>query len=405
MRQRIGIAVATDRVRAVGVRGRRILWSSEVEVLEVGGIAAAVDSMIAAAPMAHRFRPTARVALGPSFSQIKPLTGLPPLGSTTLLARLVAEGAPRFFLAEGRSLLTGIRVLDTGEVWAAGVDLALVRDIEAVCRSHRLRLEGVVPVAVALAWATEAREYAWQDGQLRIVVRGSTDCLEEVRRYRVDHGTALPPPPRVTQALGSLGNDAWRYADAYGAAVLPVAECVAVRPGRRGGVPVLRMIAAACTVLLSVLAVWMAPAIAASHAGGAAAARIAGIDQERRVALQAEGELERFTTALLEIAAFDSQRRSALLLLGEIARALPDSTAIVSLRVERAEATMVAITPRAGAMFAPLQRVPGITFLEIVGPVTREVVRGREFERATLRFGAHQRTGVPVNPVPGGRET
>jgi hypothetical protein len=114
----------------------------------------------------------------------------------------------------------------------------------------------------------------------------------------------------------------------------------------------------------------------------------------------AGAELRRVTAALDEVAAFDASRRPATTLLAELTRALPDGAAMVALRIDSAGGSLVAVAPRAPAVLMPLERVPGIRAPEIVGPVTREVLGGREVERVTVRFALDS---VP-HPVSGEEE-
>ena len=74
------------------------------------------------------------------------------------------------------------------------------------------------------------------------------------------------------------------------------------------------------------------------------------------------------------------------MLLGELSQALPDSTALVSLRLDSLDGTFVALSPHAADMLSELVAVPGIVGPRIVGSVTKEIVGDAQLERATVRF-------------------
>jgi hypothetical protein len=131
----------------------------------------------------------------------------------------------------------------------------------------------------------------------------------------------------------------------------------------------------------------MAPAVRAMGAEDRAVARIAAVQDRRRAASDTERELARITGALAEAAAFDSARYSPTLLLADLTAALPTGSAVVAFRVDTASGSVVALAPRAAAVVQPLERLPGLVSPEIVGPVTRETVAGRELERVMVRFG------------------
>jgi hypothetical protein len=399
--QKIGIAVAADRVRAVGVRRGVVLWALEAEVPGEAALATTLRDLLAHAPLPRRVRPRVGLAVGPSFSQVKLLRGLPPLTSSRTLARLVQEGAGRFFLRNGVPLLTtGVRVVGPGEVWAAAIEQQTVQQVESVCRELRLRLETIVPAAVALGRVMPHDQFVWHDGGVCLEVLCSAGILTAVKRCRaVD---APDPTTHSVEALASLGPDGWRYADAYGAAMVPAGEALVLHRGAGTVAPVprWRMVAAFCACLLSMLTALILPGIAASRVAAQAEARLATLDVERRMAAEAEAELVRVTAALVEAAAFDAGRRSATLLLADLARALPEGSAVLTIRVDTAAGTMVVLSPRTASVLDPLERLPAIVSVEVVGPVTREQVGERALERVALRFALQRTPEVEPNPKP-----
>lgn len=383
---RIGIAVGSDRIRAVAVRGGRVVAATEAEIGPGEGLDDAVGEILASVPVRRFLRPRVTVALGPSRAQTRRLTGLPPLDDRRVLAQLIREGSSKFFLRNGHPLLTtGVRVEEPGTVWAAALDEPAARAAEAGCRAAGLAVDAFVPSVVALARALEDGRHVWADGAAAAEVEIAGGALTGVRRVASTDGEARP-----VAALAVLGEHAWRFADAYGAALLPAAEPLAVRRGeggrRREDVPPWRLALAGTAAVLALSGAAVAPAWRAMQAEDAAAARLATIQGKRRAAADAERELQRVTAALREVAAFDSLRRSPLLALADLARALPEGSALVSVRADSAGGSIVALAPRAAAVLVPLEKVPEIGAAEIVGPVTSELAAGRQVERLTVRF-------------------
>jgi hypothetical protein len=181
---------------------------------------------------------------------------------------------------------------------------------------------------------------------------------------------AAGPPPVASPALARLGDDAWRYADAYGAASLPAWEPLVMRPAAADAdTPRWRL------------------ALAGGQRGeDEAAGRVAAVQARHRAAVDTDRELARVTAALREAAEFGRNRYSPTLLLADVTAALPAGSALVSFQADSASGSLVALAPRAAAIVQPLETVPGVAAPEIVGPVTREALLGRELERVTIRF-------------------
>ncbi len=92
--------VAHGAVRTVLVRGGAIVWSTEV--LRADGSAGALAVALASVPRrAPRLSRRVTAAVGPSASQLRCLSELPPLTGPRAVAQVVREGAGRFFLGNG----------------------------------------------------------------------------------------------------------------------------------------------------------------------------------------------------------------------------------------------------------------------------------------------------------------
>lgn len=385
----LGIAVGADRIRAVALNGGRIVAATEAQVGPGDSLSAAVAELLASAPLPRFPRPRVVVALGPSLSQTRRIAGLPPLDDARMLAQVVREGAGKFFLRNGVPLATtGVRIVEPGTVWAAALDERAVRQVEAGCRAAGLRADRFVPAVAVLGRALTDAEVSWPDGAAVAEVRMEDGELRSVRRVTAARAGEHPAPAAVP-ALARLGEHGWRFADAYGAASLPEYETMVLRPSgaSAGDVPRWRIALAGGALAAAALFAAVAPAVRAMGAEDDAVARIAAVQDRRRAASETEAELGRITGALAEAAAFDVGRYSPTLLLADLNAALPTGSAIVAFRADTASGSVVAIAPRASAVVQPLEKVVGIVSPEIVGPVTREALAGRELERVTVRFG------------------
>jgi hypothetical protein len=388
----LGIAVGADRLRAVAVRGDAAVWAAEVELPPGRSIAAALADALTGAPLPRWPRPRAVVALGPSRAQTRCIAGLPPVGDARVLAQIVREGASRFFLANGKPLATtGVRLEEPGRVWCAAFEEPTVHAVVSACAGAGLRLRAIVPAVAVLPLALEDPVLTWRDGGTSAEVRADGGVMRSVRRLVADDdGEPAAGSTRPAPGLAPLGPEAWRFADAYGAAVLPGDEALVLRPGRAGAaghVPGWRLGLAGAALAVSVAGALYLPVAAARGAGEEANARVDSLAAPRRAALVADAELRRVTAGLAQVAEFDAARRPAATLLAELTRALPDGAALVALRIDSAGGGLVAVAPRAAAVLMPLERVDGVRAPEVVGPVTREVLAGREVERVTVKFG------------------
>ena len=394
----VGLGVAADRVRAVGVAGDTVRWAIELERSEGEPLGEKLRALLArcpldSSPLGCWPRPRVAAAIGPSAVQVKRLTGLPPLEDPAALASLVREGAGRFFLRNGVPLLTtGVRLVEPGTAWAAAFDAPIVEQVERACASAGLRVRIVAPSAIALGRATNGRQISWVDGDVRAELAFSEGKITAVRQVAMHHGLGhheVEEPASPVAALASLGGQALAFADAYGATRLGRDEPLALRPGRAslGGSPSqARTWTAAATLGLTVIAALVGPPVAASRATTRARARLQLVGAQLRTARAVERDLGQISGALEEAAAFNATHRSATMLLADITRALPKEAALVAFEIDSATGTLVAITPRASRVTTALEGVRGIASPQIVGPVTRAMAGGGELEQVTVRF-------------------
>jgi hypothetical protein len=383
----IGLAVASDELRALLVRDGVVHWAGCAGRKDDTALSVQVAALLAQAPVRRWPRPRVMSAVGPSAAQMKRLQGLPPVTDPAALARIVREGAGRFFLRNGIPLDTsGARVTEPGAAWAAAFERPVVSQIELGCKAARFRLRAIVPTVAALANVFGTVRGVWRDGEARAEFEAAGGVLLAVRRLA--DGAGNDAPLSTPASLASLGADGWRFADAYGAALTPESEPVAIRPLGTDGAAVSRRrittAAAACAVA-GALALF-APGIVATVDHARVSRELATLGPHARDAAAIAQELRRVSRALSEVNAFAASRRAPTELLAGLARRLPAGTALITLRVDSAGGTLVLLAPRAARAIAALDSVPGIDSPEVVGPVTREVSGTRELERATVRF-------------------
>lgn len=385
----IGVGVGRDSVRAVALHGGRIVWTVE----RAGGTEAVgqtIESALAEAPIPRWPRPRAVVAVGPAYVQTKRLTGLPAIADSSRLGDVVRESPGRFFLKNGVPLATTCRPSSDGPPWGAAIERPLLDGIANACRVRRVRLAEVVPTVVVLGvddGETSTKRVMWTDGDVRLEL--SFDGGELLKAVRV----TTPADPRgadVSSAdLNVLGPDGHRFADALAAARLrrgTVLSWGGPTDAAAARVPRWRLAAAAMAVLVAGTAWLTAAGVSAQLAERDASQYLTRLADARRDVTYAERELARVTGALNEVNAFDAPRYAITALLADITKALPDESAIVTLNLKRDTGNLVALTPRAATVLASLDPIPGVEGVEIIGPVTREVLAGRTLERVTVRF-------------------
>lgn len=385
----VGIALSTDSVRLVAVRSGAIVTALEVELADRVVGTDLIEEVVVKARLPRFPRPRVVVALGPSLAQTRRVGGLPPLVDPRIVSRLVREGSSRFFLHRGGPLLTtGVRIVEPGTVWAAALDESTVRSAEAMCARAGLKLVAFVPSVSVLGRGLEDAHVLWRDGSVAAELEHDDGILTRARLLGAPASSETQPPCPVP-TLAQMGERGWRFADAYGAAVAGFSEPVSLRPGRSARavpIPAWRRAAAVAGLVLSVAVALVLPGFRAIHLESRAAAGLTAMQAERRAVAQEGGQLQSASAALSEIALFAARRRSPSLLLADLTRALPARSALVTLRVDSSGGSLVALAPRAETVLTALEKVPGLGGTEVVGPVTREVVLGREVERVSVRF-------------------
>jgi hypothetical protein len=392
----IGIGIGRESVRAVALRAGRIAWALE-RPRGAEPLARTIEQILADAPVARWRRPRVIAAVGPAHAQTKRLVGLPPVSGREQLAEIVRASASRFFLRNGVPLVTTWRRCEDGTPWGAAVEQPVLDAVESACRARRVKLTAIVPTVSVLGRVADGAtggNVFWRDGEVCVELAFESGELMTVRRTSAPTSAATVQNAQFA-ALDVLGPDGSRFADALGAARSRPEAILAWRDrpdlGARTG-PRWRLVLAVLAILLAGAAWLAAPGVTARFLEQSARTRLAKLAPLRRDVTFAEREFNKLTGALAEVAAFDGARYAMTPLLADLTRALPDESALVTLRLARNEGNLVAVTPRAAAVLTTLEAIPGIDAAEIMGPVTREVLGGKTLERVTVRFR--------VNPTP-----
>jgi hypothetical protein len=399
-RDTIGLAVGADRLLAIGVDAGKetIAWALEAPATgDIASLRAQVHALLEKAPRKRwrARRPAIVAAVGPTLVQTKRIGRLPPLPSVEAMSDVVRASTSRFFIVgETPAAVSDVHLSQSGDPWAAAFERPVIDAIIAGCRDARLPLGGCVPEVSLLPRSFNPSSFVWSDGSVCVAisaVQGELDSVRpcqsalELQRSGGQHADLVEP-------LATLGEDARRFAGAYGAAIARGRFPALAAPLRKHAnpgapIPVWRtaVAIAACILALGIAAV--APAVTARKQSQRAETALAAIDAQRTTAVDATINLRQVTAALDSAARAASERQSILALLASVTAGLPDSSAIVTLRTDSTGGTIVVLSPRAAMVVKTLDGLEEMTAPQIVGPVTRETNGNRELDRVTVRFG------------------
>ncbi len=404
MSTRLGISIRRDECAGIVIRRGRLLWRRRVPRGAIEDVRSAIAELLAAAPK-HGVRVT--VAVGASYAQIKRISGVPPALRADLASRLVRENVTSFFLRSSpRLLATGVQRGRDGATWSAALDAALVEEVIDALRAAGFGSPAFVPEPVAASFVLTPGTHHVVDGDV-VAELTTTDrgALESVRRFRrgSDGGRggdanfewSVESLRESSPTIRSLGEEARHYLAAFAAATCPrnhpLTWHAPADPRRARLLARLRLAVAAAALVLSATAAGVAPGVRAS-VDVRRSMRLAERGEAARLeAERIEGELLRVTAALDRVDRFASRRDDIPMLLAEVARALPDSTALLSLRVDSVETSLSVLTPHAADVIVELANAEGVVSPRIIGSVVRDVGARTPLERATIRFRRRSR--------------
>lgn len=389
MSVRIGLALSDDAVRAVVVSGRRVQWVGETPIDGTKDLAGMISSLLIQVPRARFGGYSLRAALGPQFSQVKILHGLPQVGDPELIESVVRESTGTFFRDSASGLLTtGVRPLGPGSAMAAALHLDAVSAVGDACRSSRIAFERVVPSAVALPRVFVTGTVVWSDGRIVLEIHCADAQLESVRAKLRDELGATGLRGTEQESLSEFPDVPFRFADAIGATLVSDQEplslnpaTVAIRPGdlrRRDRVQV----ALAC---LGFTLLVLSP-LASTWAGIRASSAVSEVSPEQWLRIEAAmHQLDYTTRALSDLREFSESRTSASEMLASVSRALPQGSVLLDFEATELGVQMAVLSEDVGAVVSAVRRLPALSNATLLGPPSREMVANRLLYRGAIR--------------------
>lgn len=338
MSKRIGVSVTGREARAALVVSGNVKWRDAESFGDADTLTDALARLLARVPRPAR-RVHVSIAFGGEWVQLRRLGGLPNVGSVRVLTQLVRENERSFFLWKGApSIVAELDVRANGEVWGAAFDRRAIECVEQAARLSRIMVRRAIPsarlgspsedtdadvLAVAAALAPRRLALAWQ----------------------------LPPDPahRLRRT----------------------------RVGRAG-------IVAAFAASLGIAI--LGPGVRADRAGRVAARALARYKVAADTLARTQIELQRVSRRLARIDAFQLERGRVTRLLAALSEATPESTAMLTLRVDSVEGALTVIAPQMAEVLPTLDELRGVFAPHIVGSITREAIGGAQVERASIRF-------------------
>jgi hypothetical protein len=373
-RPTLGVGLSRDTVRGVLLERGRIAWTGECPI-EGESLRPALGELVAQAARARPMRAAVVVAVGPTFAQLRHLHGLPAVRDTHTLAAVVQQSAGRYFRQNGIPMITTpVAERTAGAAWVGAVEAPVVEAIAEVCREHRLTVVSLVPTGALLGYSAPDGSLTWHDGDVALQLRYERGRIVECRCVpahlaHAHHGEGAELP----EVLRGLGDEALRFADAYGAARGGAASPFALRPAGEATEPSVRRVAVAAMVCaVAVAFAVLAPVLAATRVEREAAARVASASLVAAGARRTEQTLADSARLLSRLAAFQRDAGSKTLLLAALTCAIEEPTMLASLRFEPSGGMLTALTPSAAELLAMLEAVPEIVAPVIVGSVTPE---------------------------------
>lgn len=390
----IGVAVHSDELAAVVVRAGRV-HAIVRQRRNDGDLAADVASLMALVPRRRWLRYRATIAAGFEWCRLKELEGLPHSADLRMLSRVVRENVASFFLQRGRRLSVGVVAREAnGRLWAAAFEHDALGEMADALSSSGCSRVRAIPSVAAIARVVTAGTHVWLDGDTATEMTVDASGLHGVRAFA---GDRVQPSLTVSQRFTTLALGSSAAVAAFGAAMAKHRTPHVWEPERptHGATRLARIKVAVSValVIVSSLAAILAPGIHAklfvARAGGDAA-RLRSTNIE---AARVNAELSRAWTLVHRVDAVRSRRGRVTLLLGAFSRALPESTAIVALRIDSMSGSFTVLSPHSADILPRVVGIDGVADARIVGTITRENVAGTLLERATFRF--ERSRGVP----------
>lgn len=343
MTQHIGIAISTSEVAVVVSGGRRAVPPLVIPRND-DRLDHSLFAVLAHIDAAVSRRAWAGVVLFRPLAQRRLVEGLPKGVSPSAANRLVTENANRFFLAMQGSVVVGPLVSGQRGLVGVAFDGSAVDAIQTTLSARcRLRFIAAAP----------------DDA--------SSDPITAAARAATSEIPAGSLTPRRTAAM---------------------------RRVRRAAVVV-----AATSFAASAAFAVAAPSLRTLQLQRALSRELAPLRPIEIELTQLQRDIAADGAMLTPLARRTSERESLLGLLAGITAALPESTAIVSLRVDSSGSTLGVVGPRVTDALAALAALDTTADASFAGPVAHEQTGGVQLERATIRLRRPVRRGTRRAPA------
>jgi len=386
MSKHIAIAVGATELRGLWMQSGTLRWHARSTLPDALGLEESLRTLLASSPRALAGSRVTLV-LSPRWVQTKRLEGLPAIRSARLTTQLLQENEQAFFLWSGYPSTVVTEQTHDGCTWGAAVDTEFLGALVRAVRSERLRIVAIAPSVAAIAAAFPDQCIDWSDGAQRYEIEGARGGILQLRRVLDGR---VPQTPVIPDVLRPIGGDAPSFLPAYAAAAvgrrLPLAWRPRAEPAR---LVRRRRIARAvgCVALVAAgTAAALAPALRAAASRRDAESELRRLRVVQQELSYTQSELRRVSEALDRVARFAVDRGRITRTVGALSEAIPESTAILDIRLDSVEGTFSAYAPSVADVLPALADVGDIAEPRIVGSVTRETIAGVRLERAAFRF-------------------
>lgn len=338
MTHRFGVFIDRTMVRAVALRRAEEVWHGESDVAPDASVEDALSRVLGSAPAAVRSGATLVAALGPAFARVKRLGGMSHIVDATVMRDVLRSNPDRFFVRRGDASVSLIPWRSRDSWWAAALDDAMVGAAQRTCDTVGIRLIGCIAA--------------------------SPDYPDAAAAVRCPHDA-------------------------------PFLRRVDDRRGQR-----LRRLALLAACVLGAVGALAAPAAKAELRLRRDTRELDSLRSSVDRWLPEARRLQDANGGLAQVARFARHDRSMTGLLTMLSSALPESTAVVTLRVDSLGGSLLLVSAAAASVVPRLAAARGITDVRVSGPLTREDIAGAQVQRIALRF--RLMTG-PIAQVQGAR--
>ena len=393
MTMRVGIYVGADWLAGVAVSRQGVVWHAVLQRTSDTSLDSHLSHLLDDIPVKRFARAQIFVALGPALAHVKQLRALPPIAAPRVLRQLIEAAPSRFFLADYTAPVVADPVRSAEGWWVAVADAKTIAAVDAACGRRGMRHMGARPAATlldaALATPANGTRIAWCDGDIALDIVCGDRSIASIRRVSASSGGPDVPAARLDGPLEQIGDDAWSCAGAYAAARAGTAAPLRLRrtdDGHRSPYQSVRRVVSVGSLVASVAMMLAAPSVVAARVLREnerefvlVRAKASAVEKDRAVVKQQQ-------FALRQIRTFSTARRLFTPLLASLSLQLPESTAIVALRLDTLGGALVALSPVGTDVVAAVSTTPAIGAIQLSAPITRETVGPLELQRMSLRF-------------------